>query len=324
MINNGHTNKEVPSLTHPTLVGNWATLLLATDREGTIDYARLGEEIDVLISSSPCGIYSNGTAGEFYTQSEEDFRKINELLAEKCTSAGVPFQIGASHMSPQLSLQRLRAIKDLKPSAVQVILPDWFPVSMEEAINFLQRMEDEAAGIPLVLYNPPHAKKILEPEEWMLLKQAVPSLIGVKVFDRDRDAAWYERVRTQVKGLSVFIPGHNLATGILSGAHGAYSNVACLNPFAAQRWYEQILTDPETALEVEGRIHQFMERCINPFITRDHYPNHACDRFMALLGGWADVGSHLRWPYRSIPEELVPKVRKEGHRILPEFFDSSI
>ena len=75
MINNGHTNKEVPSLTHPTLVGNWATLLLATDREGTIDYARLGEEIDVLISSSPCGIYSNGTAGEFYTQSEEEFRK---------------------------------------------------------------------------------------------------------------------------------------------------------------------------------------------------------------------------------------------------------
>lgn len=311
-------------LTHASLAGNWATLLLATNREGAIDYTRLGEEIDVLISSSPSGIYSNGTAGEFYAQSEEEFRKISELLAEKCTSAGVPFQIGVSHMSPQLSLQRLRAVKDLRPGAVQVILPDWFPVSMEEAVAFLRRMEDEAEGIPLVLYNPPHAKKILEPEEWMALKEAVPSLIGVKVFDRDRDAAWYERVRTQVKGLSVFIPGHNLATGLLAGAHGAYSNVACLNPFAAQRWYEQILTDPKAALEVEERIHQFMDRCINPFITRDHYPNHACDRFMALLGGWAEVGSRLRWPYRSIPEELVPKIREEGRGIIPEFFDSPI
>ena len=46
-----------------------------------------------------------------------------------------------------------------------------------------------------------------------------------------------------------------------------------------------------------------------------------CDRFMALVGKWADIGSHLRWPYRSIPEEYVIKVREEGYRIIPEFFN---
>ena len=50
-------------LTHTTLVGNWATLLLATNKNGEIDYKRMGDEIDILIASSPCGIYSNGTAG---------------------------------------------------------------------------------------------------------------------------------------------------------------------------------------------------------------------------------------------------------------------
>lgn len=64
-------------------------------------------------------------------------------------------------MSPQISLNRLQAVKYLTPGAVQVILPDWFPVTMEEAIIFLQRMEEVADGIPIVLYNPPHAKKIL-------------------------------------------------------------------------------------------------------------------------------------------------------------------
>lgn len=108
-------------LTHTTLVGNWATLLLATNKNGEIDYNRMGDEIDILIASSPCGIYSNGTAGEFYTQDEEEFIKISELLAEKCSAASIPFQIGVSHMSPQISLCRLQAVKSLNPGAVQVI-----------------------------------------------------------------------------------------------------------------------------------------------------------------------------------------------------------
>ena len=110
-------------LTHTTLVGNWATLLLATNKNGEIDYKRMGDEIDILIASSPCGIYSNGTAGEFYTQNEEEFIKTSELLAEKCSAASIPFQIGVSHMSPQISLNRLQAVKSLNPGAVQVILP---------------------------------------------------------------------------------------------------------------------------------------------------------------------------------------------------------
>ena len=227
-------------LTHTTLVGNWATLLLATNKNGEIDYKRMGDEIDILIASSPCGIYSNGTAGEFYTQNEEEFIKTSELLAEKCSAASIPFQIGVSHMSPQISLNRLQAVKSLNPGAVQVILPDWFPVTLEEAVIFLQRMEEAANGIPIVLYNPPHAKKILSPHDWMYLKQHIPSLIGIKVFDGNRNPEWYKQIREKVQGLSVFIPGHNLASGILSGAHGAYSNIACLNPFAAQKWYEQI------------------------------------------------------------------------------------
>ena len=51
------------------------------------------------------------------------------------------------------------------------------------------------------------------------------------------------------------------------------------------------------ALELEERIHLFMDKLITPFIVKEHFPNHACDRFMALVGKWADIGSHLRWTY---------------------------
>lgn len=308
------------SLLYQEIFGNWATLLLATDSRGDIDYAKLSDEIDVLIAAGSNGIYSNGTAGEFYAQTEDEFDRTSEMLASRCEQEGMPFQIGVSHMSPQISLERLKRIRHLKPGAIQLILPDWFPVTLEESIIFLRKMEEEAQGISLILYNPPHSKKQLLPEEWTVLKKSIPSLQGLKVFDQNADPEWYRQVNENKAGLSIFVPGHRLATGIKMGAHGAYSNMACLNPFAAQKWFDMILTDPDAAMEFEVRINRFMSSLIAPFITKLHYPNHACDRFMALLGGWADVGDTLRWPYRSIPRVLADEIRPKAMAIIPEFF----
>ena len=307
-------------LTSNTLWGNWCTLLLATDSQGHIDMARMADEIDVLVSVKPDGIYSNGTAGEFYSQTRDEFISVSQLLSEKCEKAGVAYQIGVSHPSAQESLSRLRDIRSLRPGAVQVILPDWFPVSDREAVTFIKKMALEAGEIPLVLYNPPHAKRVLKPEGWSMLKAAAPSLIGVKVFDNNCSAEWYQAMNSNNEGISVFVPGHHLATGVVNGARGAYSNVACINPFAAQKWTDMMLTDMPAALELEGRIQAFMRECIDPFIVRDRYPNHACDRFMACVGGWADVGSRMRWPYDSIPESNIEPVRNRAKQLIPEFF----
>lgn len=318
------TNEEPPTmkpLTSKTLFGNWATLLLATDADGKIDFQRQEDEINVLIASKPNGIYSNGTACEFYTQTREEFVQLSSLLSEKCEAAGIAYQIGVSHPCAQESLERLRLIRELRPGAVQLILPDWFPVNNREGIRFLEIMAEEADGIPLVLYNPPHAKRILSPADWALFKGHIPTLIGVKTSDYDSSPEWYAQVRLHATDLSVFVPGHHLATGLRNGAAGSYSNVACLNPVAAQRWYEQTIADPDKGLELEQRIRLFMNRCIDPFIAEMHYPNHACDRFMALVGGWAEVGSRLRWPYDSIPISHIEEVRKQGRTIIPEFFN---
>ena len=307
---------------HNQIFGNWATVLLTTRKNGSIDYSILSDEIDVLIASRPNGIYAHGTAGEFYTLTEYEFDKISILLADKCEHAKVPFQIGINHTSPQSSLQRLRRIKSLRPCALQVILPDWFPPTLDEIITFFQKIEEQADGISLILYNPPHAKKILEPEEWQIIKKQVPSLQGLKVFDQNGDPDWYARLRQNNQGLSVFIPGHHMASGIKAGAHGSYSNMACLNPFAAQKWYNLIRQDITAALELESRIDEFRQRFIKPLITVHHYPNHAVDRFLALLGGWADVGANLRWPYKSIPVEYIKEIKPAAVKLIPEFFSS--
>ncbi|WP_119079816.1 dihydrodipicolinate synthase family protein [Chitinophaga alhagiae] len=299
--------------------GNWATLILPVNEDESIDLTRLAEEIDQLIVMRVDGIYSNGTAGEFYNQTEQEFDAVNALLAEKCNKAGMPFQVGCSHMSPQVSLERLKRSLDWEPSAVQVILPDWFPPSMEEIIAYLRVMQQAAGPVPLVLYNPPHAKKRLTPADFKAIREAGVTLAGCKL--PGGDESWYRNMLGLNPELSVFIPGHHLATGVQRGAHGAYSNVACLHPGVAQQWYNTMLVNMPVALELEARIQQFMTEHIVPYITQQGYSNQAVDKLLAAVGGWANVGTRLRWPYRWVPEKEVAAVRQACQNLLPEFFE---
>jgi dihydrodipicolinate synthase/N-acetylneuraminate lyase len=301
-----------------TIRGNWATLLTPWNDDESLDLQRLAFQIDTLIAMQVDGIYSHGTAGEFHAQTEDEFDRVCRLLADKCNAAGMPFQIGVSHMSAQISLGRLQRVVPLQPSAVQVILPDWFPLSDSESVAFLRRMCEVADGIGLVLYNPPHAKRVLSPEEVGGLARQVPNLVGLKT--AGGDDRWYASMREHLVGISVFVPGHLLASGIQRGARGAYSNVACLNPAAAQRWTNQIEADLPAALELQQRLCHFMDAHIMPFIGRDGYCNAACDRLLALIGQWADVGHQMRWPYRSIPAGEATRLRPVAENLLPEFF----
>jgi len=309
------------SLSSIQIRGNWATLLLTWNDDDSLDLSRVSNEIDTLIRFKVDGIYSCGTAGEFHTLTEDEFDTVSALLAAKCEAAGMPFQIGASHMSAQISLERLQRAVTLRPSAFQVILPDWYPVTMTEAIRFLEGMAKAAGGIGLVLYNPPHAKRVLAPKEIAELSAAVPQLVGIKT--AAGDASWYEAMREYISHLSVFVPGHRLATGIREGASGAYSNAACLHPGAAQVWYNQMLTDLDAALEVEGRLGQFMTQHIVPYITEQGYCPAACDRLLAQIGGWADVGEKMRWPYRAIPKAEADRLRVIAEEVVPEFLGSN-
>lgn len=303
------------------IFGNWATLLLPITAADQIDYGLLSTEIDRFIAAGVNGIYSNGTAGEFHTQTEAEFDRVNALLAEKCHHAKHPFQIGASHMSAHISRERLRRAKALQPTAFQVILPDWYPVSPPETLTFLETMAAEADPIPLVIYNPPHAKRRLEPAEWLDLAQRVPGIAGIKVLGGNE--AWYEAMQPVMARWSVFIPGHLLASGLARGARGAYSNVACLNPLGAQRWYELCQRDPAAGLRQQERILAFWAGHISPIITEHGLSPMAADKAAATAGGWLPgLTPRLRWPYRGVDEATIRHIADAAHREVPELLEN--
>jgi 4-hydroxy-tetrahydrodipicolinate synthase len=307
-------------LTASDLRGTWGTVLLPIDHDDAIDYGRLGVQLAHLTDSGLQGIYTNGTAGEFMTQSTEEYLEISRLVAEACAHAGLPFQLGASHVGPQACLERVRSTRHLEPSAYQVILPDWVAPTDAEAVDFLRRVAEAADGVPLVLYWPPHAKRSFSAAAVAHLAARVPELIGIKV--ADGNPSWYGALRAHLGGLAVFVPGHHLASGLLQGAHGSYSNVACLSPRGAVRWHRLAASDPLAALDVERRIVDFLQVSAVP-LAAEGYSNPALDKFLAAVGGWADVGTRLRWPYQWIPEERVEPFRTLVREMVPELWDDA-
>ncbi|MET0744216.1 MAG: dihydrodipicolinate synthase family protein [Microvirga sp.] len=300
------------------LRGNWATLLLPINADDTIDFVRLEAEIAFLTEASVDGIYSNGTAGEFHNQTEAEFDRIQEALASRCRSARTRFVIGACHTDPQAALSRIRRAAALAPAAIQVILPDWVAVTEDEAADFLDLAAAAAGGVPLVLYNPPHAKRVLDPPALGRLMRRC-GIASAKI--GDGDAAWYDAARAHLAGLAIFVPGHHLATGMREGvAAGAFSNVACLSPGGAQRWTERMASDIEACLSLEARLRAFLDAHIGPF-QRQGYSNPALDKLLAAIGGWAPIGTRLRRPYRWIEDEHASRLAPIARQALPELFE---
>jgi dihydrodipicolinate synthase/N-acetylneuraminate lyase len=178
-------------------------------------------------------------------------------------------------------------------------------------------MAAAAGNIPLVLYNPPHAKTQLDAAALLRAAAEVPQLIGIKV--AGGDTGWYQAMRPVTETLAVFVAGHTLASGLAQGAAGSYSNVACLSPAGAVAWYAMMRSAPDRAADTERRLQRFLAEHITPLQQRG-YSNGALDKTLAHIGGWADIGTRIRWPYQGVPEAEAAALRPLARDAVPELF----
>ncbi|MEM7025272.1 MAG: dihydrodipicolinate synthase family protein [Pseudomonadota bacterium] len=298
--------------------GVWATMLCRIDIDGEIDLAAIDEQVEAYATAGCNGVYSGGTAAEIHSQSEVQFQEISTLFAAAARRHHLPFQIGATHPLATGSLGRAAFAATLAPDAIQVTLPDWTQLDTDGVHRFMIRVAEAAEGVPLVLYNPPHARTLLSPEQLDALIARMPDLVGLKC--GGGDAAWYAAMAPVLKRISVFIQGHCYASGRAMGAHGSYSNMACLNPTTAVAWAAMA---PDAALALEARIAHFMEEAIAPVLARG-LPGFACDKAMAAAGFWTHITPRLLWPQTGAIDADVARIAEATHRHIPEFAEEAL
>ena len=299
-------------------VGIWGAVLLPIDQAGEIDWGALAGEVEILCRSDVAGIYTNGSAGEFHNQTDAEFGRIAETVADLAGKFDMPFQIGVSCTNPRVARTRLDMARSLGPSAIQFALPDWWPPSWDEVQRFVGGLQDVAQDMPLVIYNPPHAKVQISLEQLGVLRGIAPGLVGAKLAGGNED--WYARRRELGDGFAVFVPGHSVAFGRPLGANGSYSNVACLSPNGAVRLWDLIASDPAAAISLETCIVQFLKKNVMPLAQARGLSDPALDKLLAAAGGWGPIGPRLLWPYSFATTAEVDQISRAARRELPELF----
>jgi dihydrodipicolinate synthase/N-acetylneuraminate lyase len=156
----------------------------------------------------------------------------------------------------------------------------------------------------------------LSPTDLERLCSEFDDLVGIKT--ADGDARWYRQMIPVFERVSVFVPGHHLATGLANGAKGAYSNIACLNPAGAVHWGARSAIDPEWGLDVERAVAAFMSDAIAPLQQRG-YSSPTLDKTLAAAGGYLPHVRRVRWPHSNATAAEVQRVRDSAHRLLPPF-----
>ncbi len=302
--------------------GTWTPLFLQIKEHSVIDFGFIDEQIARISTSGVSGIYVGTNTSEFFNLTFTEFCRIAERFANCCKRHEMPYQIGACHVHPYESLERVAVSADLQPAAIQLILPDWVKTDRRGMLRFMKGCAKNARGCNLVLHNPNKEQAQLTPEDFLWLANEIPELQGV--YSPDGGEQWFEQMQPVMEKVSVFVSGDRLATGLAHGAKGTYSTVAGMNPCAAQSWHELTLKDPEAGMDLERRIQQFMAECVHPFALND-YPEHARNKFLAVTTGWCEgLHQRLRWPYTWVEDEHIKPVQERGIELIPEFFQNII
>ncbi|SPS01746.1 dihydrodipicolinate synthase family protein [Cupriavidus taiwanensis] len=121
--------------------------------DGKIDNAAFGEVLESLIDAGVHGIIIGGSTGEYYAHTTEE-RLALAALAKEVIGSRVPLIVGTGAVRTEDSVEFARGAKAIKADAILVGSPPYaLPTEAENAVHALTI--DQAAGLPIMLYNYP-------------------------------------------------------------------------------------------------------------------------------------------------------------------------
>ncbi len=164
----------------PALAGVIAALLTPMRDGGTeIDLQATLRLVAWLVERGIHGLYIGGTTGEGLYLSPEEHRDLTRAVVKAAHGVPVVAHVGALTTSAAEALARQAVLTGT--TAVAAIPPPYYSLTREELLAYFAAVGKAAEPLPLYLYNiPSHARNDLSPALVREIRQAVPSVAGIK------------------------------------------------------------------------------------------------------------------------------------------------
>ncbi len=144
----------------------------------SIDYERLGEIVEFLIRADVSGIISAGTTGEYYAQTMQERFDLMAFLQQKI-GGRVSYIVGTGAIRTEDSIEYARQAQKVGADALLVATPPYaVPTEREVAMHALEI--DQAADLPIMLYNYPGRMGVNMGEEFLELVGSSANFCAIK------------------------------------------------------------------------------------------------------------------------------------------------
>jgi 4-hydroxy-tetrahydrodipicolinate synthase len=160
---------------------------------GQIDNAAFADVLEYLIESKVHGIIIGGSTGEYYAHTSQE-RIDLAAHAKEVIGNRVALIVGTGAIRTEDSVEYAKAARAIKADAILVGSPPYaLPTEQENAIHALA--VDQAAGLPIMLYNYPGRMSVSMGDDYFKAVSASKNVVAIK--ESSGDMAQVHRLATQ-------------------------------------------------------------------------------------------------------------------------------
>ena len=160
---------------------------------GQIDNAAFADVLEYLIESKVHGIIIGGSTGEYYAHTAQE-RIDLAAHAKEVIGNRVALIVGTGAIRTEDSVEYAKAARAIKADAILVGSPPYaLPTEQENAIHALA--VDQAAGLPIMLYNYPGRMSVSMGDDYFKAVSASKNVVASK--ESSGDMAQVHRLATQ-------------------------------------------------------------------------------------------------------------------------------
>jgi dihydrodipicolinate synthase/N-acetylneuraminate lyase len=251
-------------------------------------------------------LYIFGTAGEGYGVDTPAFQRVVEIFYEETRGAHIFPQVGVIGLSTAAVRERIAFAYKLGFRTFQISLPCWGALSDKEVLRFFVDVCGAFPDAGFLHYNLFRAKRLLTPEDYRRVADAVPNLVATKN-TATNFLATAELMR-RTPEIQHFFGEAMFPTGCLHGTCSLLSSFGPMLPNAAKKLFEYGRDlNIANLFQFQKDYLEMVEAVIAP-MRRTPLMDGAYDKVLMRLGG-VDMPLRLLSPYESFSEEVFEECR---------------
>jgi len=255
------------------LQGIFTPLLVPLDERDQINEPELRRFVSWLIDHGVHGLYPNGSTGEFTRFTQEERRRIVEIVANQA-GGRVPILAGAAEANVKETVAACETYARMGARAVAIVAPFYYKLTPESVYAYFAEIARQSP-IDLTLYNIPMFASPIDVPTIRRLAAEFPRIVGIK--DSSGDLAFMMRLIAAVRPLrpdfsfltgweAVLVP--MLMIGCDGGTHASSNAV----PEVTRRLYDLARAgNYEEAMKWQYRILELFDVMLYPFEFPDGF-----------------------------------------------------